>query len=351
MKVNPSRRSIFVIFVAIGVVVFVSLAVWNYARQEPEVQAEPATLGAPAADPAAVADVAAETQEVAAEDAERMGPAKRIVHVPDTRQEAEGTVELEPGDFTGANAADFATSVIEEGLAGDVRMGSYIRDLTHVCQMWFPADEQDIEVLVGMAMGMVSRSADAGQPVPVEGTPWLRGTGFWSGPAIWLFPSEQQVRTHLLSWQRGCKDVGAIFNDQLRRELELLARDGHVMARYLYAIWIPDDALEEQALENYLQWQMNATEFSYANILSGEPVGFLAFGQSYFEAWFTPQNTRLATLMLFAAHRCGLESVATLQVVQRFTGDEDAQIMLENNMGVPQERFDELVAQLTKDCR
>ena len=60
MNVNPSRRSIFVIFGAIGIVVFVSLAVWNYAQQEPEVSAEPAAHGAPAGAPGAEPDVSAD---------------------------------------------------------------------------------------------------------------------------------------------------------------------------------------------------------------------------------------------------------------------------------------------------
>jgi hypothetical protein len=352
MKVNPSRRSTFVIFGAIGVVVFISLAVWNFAQQEPEVSADPAAHGAPAAEPVAEPDVSAETRGNSREDAERLAPARRIVHVPDTRRKFAADRVLEPSEYMGDKAAAFLTGAIDRALAGDVVMAGYVRDFTYLCEVRVPADAEALERMVETAMSMVNRNAASESPIPAAGRPWLLGVAVSNGLAIRVYPLEYQIRAHLLDWQRACNDVAAILNDALRSELELLARDGHVMARYLYAMWRPNPVLSEEALERALHWQMNAAEFSYANVAEGEPIGLLAFGQSYAEGLFTPTDQRLAHLMLNAAYQCGYgEGLEIMDWIKPFWESDNTRFPLENIVHLPRERFDELTAQLTAGCR
>jgi hypothetical protein len=353
MKVNPSRRSILTILCVIGSVAFISLAVWNYAQQEAEPSGEFAANGEPAADPALEPDVSAETPEVTAEDAERMAPARRIVHVPDTRGEIVVTRALEQSEYMGDKAAAFLTEAIDRALVGDVVMAGYIRDFNYLCEVRVPPDAEALERMVESAMSMVNRNATSESPIPAAGRPWLLGLAVSNGLAIRVYPLEHQMRAHLLDWQRGCKDAAAILNDALRSELELLARDGHVMARYLYAMWRPNPALSEEALERALHWQMNAAEFSYANVAEGEPIGLLAFGQSYAEGLFTPTDQRLAHLMLNAAYQCGYgEGLEIMDWIKPFFDEsERMRLWLENIVQLPRQRFDELTAQLTASCR
>ena len=209
MKPKANRRSLFVIFGAIGVVVFISLAVWNYALQESEVSAKPAARGAPAAEPAVEADVAAATQEGAADDAEQMGPARRIVHVPDTRRKFAVDRVLEPREYMGDKAAAFLTEAIDRALAGDAVMAGYVRDFTHLCEAWVPPNAEALERMVDTAMSMVNRNAASGNTVPAVGRPWLLGLAVSNGLAIRVYPLEHQICTGRQP-ARGCltRDVG-----------------------------------------------------------------------------------------------------------------------------------------------
>ena len=100
----------------------------------------------------------------------------------------------------------------------------------------------------------------------------------------------------------------AIWTEATRKQLEELARDGHVIARYIYATWAPQWALGPESFGQFTEYQTNALEFSFANLKEGEIAGLLAFGLSYWGPHFTPFFPDLGTAFMKAALDCGLQS-------------------------------------------
>ena len=92
------------------------------------------------------------------------------------------------------------------------------------------------------------------------------------------------------------------------------------MARYLYAVWEPGRVVgmqwatkaELRPLENYqsgtfensLNWQLNALDFSYQNLMEGKIAGLLAFAESYMGGKFTRSDSFLTMSLLEAVLMC-----------------------------------------------
>ena len=346
MNVNPSRRSLFVIFGAIGVVVFISLAVWNYALQESEVSAKPAARGAPAAEPAVEADVAAETQEDAADDAEQMDPARRIVHVPDTRP-IKPDEEPPSRPLTRAVVADFAAEAIEASLNGDMQSVNELLNLQQACTTWIPRNEAAMEEAVERTLAAVVQAEEAGNTVPPDGQMTMRYAVGNLAIEQRIYPTEQQNREHLAEWSAGCRNVRKYFDRETRAELELLARDGHVMARYLYALWVPELTADPRTLEEYVQWERNALEFSSANVADGEFAGLAAFAYSFSANGFTGRNVALGSVLWRAVSECGSTQNGRTYVFEPFR-DGDHEL---GYTDLTAEELNALVAQFAEKCR
>jgi hypothetical protein len=238
MKVNLSRRSVLLILGAIAAVL-VALAVWSRPQHGVEPSAESATHGAPAAESAVEHQVAAETQEDTAEDAERMDPAKRIVHVPDTRVAATEADAIHPDELSSSEIVEFAAEAVEEALNGNLTTTRRRTDLLHFCVRSVPHDEGALEDRVLELSQWVANGAAAGNPIPPEG---IAMEYAWLGEEsleIRLFPNDSQNRRHLMEWYQGCAGVDRLFGGDMRARLQRLARNGHVTARYLYAMWRP----------------------------------------------------------------------------------------------------------------
>ena len=61
-------------------------------------------------------------------------------------------------------------------------------------------------------------------------------------------------------------------------------------------------------------------DFTWQNIIAGEPLGLLAYGRSLEQAghvYFTPVHSRYGPVFIMAAHKCGLEN----QIVNRKIGN------------------------------
>jgi hypothetical protein len=279
-----------------------------------------------------------------------MDPAKRIVHVPDTRSEPAGQVHDEIEEVTGGNVASIAALSAEKALNGDLRSARDLTNLMIVCSNLVPRDEEGLQREIQRFNEEAARIAERGNPLPDEGRP-KSGREFGSGLVeLKVFPTEAQNRRHLTEWYRGCREVSALLNEKTREELAALARNGHVVARYLYAMWRPQLGSDEDALERRMRWQMNAVEFSYANLEEGELAGLLAFSQSYSEAIFTGTDLGLSFSMAKAALECGFESEAISWRMEHLRSRPDSDLLW-RIAGIDPDEFDALVAEFSSRCR
>ncbi|MBT8058310.1 MAG: hypothetical protein KJO33_01870 [Gammaproteobacteria bacterium] len=141
--------------------------------------------------------------------------------------------------------------------------------------------------------------------------------GNWGGDRIWVIQGEARQFDNLAEyeaylWARhdDCQAFGEIADADFRRILLAEANAGNVFARYLYAMWPPEEAAANTAA--MLEYQERALDFTWRSIEEGEPLGLLALGQSYRQAGtsplFTPRNTVLGRVFLLAAAGCGIES-------------------------------------------
>ena len=101
-----------------------------------------------------------------------------------------------------------------------------------------------------------------------------------------------------------------MFNQGLRDRLARMAESGSVSARFLYAMWPPNqEKTAGDQLIAWLEYTSNAMDFTWQNISEHEPLGLLAFGQSL-EAgrtnYFTIKNHNYGQAFVLAAEKCGL---------------------------------------------
>ena len=110
-----------------------------------------------------------------------------------------------------------------------------------------------------------------------------------------------------------CRVIRSIFKNDLHKQIARQAAKGNKIARYLYAMWPPSLGGRFRAgkMPEWLQYQNEALAYTWQNIDEGEPLGLLAFGQSFGNVgggFFTPTNFRYAQAFFQAAKKCGLES-------------------------------------------
>ncbi len=117
----------------------------------------------------------------------------------------------------------------------------------------------------------------------------------------------------------------AILNslNTAREDFERLARAGDVVARYFYAMWPPNLAMEPSPLLAQTEWELQAKDFTLQNIDSGEPLGLLALGTSYQYGIFTPRSMPMGIGLLMAASSCGLVHEPTEQFLQQLINAND----------------------------
>lgn len=283
------------------------------------------------------------------EDTESVEAARQIVHVPDSQTQSAGVEKLAASEVTGANVAEFTRLILTNALDGDLNSTEYIRDLNMACSI-AAVDDEALEKNIQNLMSSVKRLIDKNHTIPPEGVLY-RSFGIREQRlSMRMFPTEQQNRDHLTQWYHGCRKVNRIFNENLRKELEALARKGHVMARYIYALWKPKAVMEKGAIDRALLWQMNAVEFSYANLEEGELAGVLAFGHSYIEALFTYTDLALAIALYKAAFDCGFESAEIQMWITEYLG-EGKENVLQRATGATHHEVEALAAEFARNCR
>ncbi len=269
------------------------------------------------------AEIAAETR-TAEETGQEAAPdpaaefARRVVQVPDMRpaREASGP-STDERDITAENVDQMVLANLEHALKGEMASAYFVTRSRLTCDRFADSPEQ-LERAIRQANRRVEFNRTRGRDRPS-----LAGYDLpWS-----LTDDPEDNRAHMERWYDACQRVMAIFTPDLRRQLELQALDGDIMARYLYATW-PEDLLDAgQAFDQQYRWESLAREFSRANLDSGQVAGMMAFAQSYLSGWFTARNHDLALAFGVAALNCGFETVSVRSFmassIERLTASEN----------------------------
>jgi len=222
--------------------------------------------------------------------------AKTIVHVPAS------TIKLPSADSfddlaaaTAENLNEFTIQNMAAALEGDLESGYRAAQARQRCR-GAVKNKQELDRKIEQRMRMVQYHMDNGRPIRA---------GEFDSPGE-LFLTEAENRTHQTLWYEACQLQSELFNEELRRRLDTMARQGHVIARYLYAVWPPDklDSPDQFMLEQ--EWEVKAQEYSFLNYEQGEVAGLLAFAESYMTSGlFTRHNNRLGLALYKAAYDCG----------------------------------------------
>ncbi len=275
---------------------------------------------------------------------------KQIVIVPDWRNEIlkeRETLNLE--DLSAENAADYIVESLDKALDGSVEAAFVSNAIRDICITRIPSDEVALENKIREYTIRAERRIGRGTDMPPEGVidgRYKFGIVF----NLALFATEQKNRQHLTQWYESCKQVKNTFDQTFLGQLEQLARQGHVMARYLYATWPIPWTIGDDTFEGLQLWQANALEFTNANLYSGEPAGLLAYGLSYRNTQFTPFNPVLGASLIIAAEMCGLGHSHYYDAVLKTMRDHDEAGVVWPN-GITNEDLFRYAVDLTEYCK
>jgi hypothetical protein len=227
--------------------------------------------------------------------------ARRFVHVPDTRQvrepEAPSTDER---DITAENVDGLVEANLEHALTGDMASGYFVTRTRMSCDRVAKSPEE-LENSINTISRRIERAQARGHTLP--------GADGYDQP--WSFTQDMEAnRLHMVRWYDACERLRAVFTDDLRQRLEMLALNGNVMARYLYATWPVEQLDAGEAFDQLFHWEELSREFSLANLHSGYVAGLMALGHSYLSGYFTRRDPNLALAFGVAALNCGFETIS-----------------------------------------
>ena len=219
------------------------------------------------------------------------GQAKTIAFVPAGNADA-SEADQEP-------ESEFQKSVkqmVKTSLGGSVEDSINLGQLMNQCR-GVPRNERQIE----SALQTVNEKFSARKK-------WGVGNG-----ESMAFENFKAYETYMRDKYDQCKAVRGVFNNSLHKQIADMAAAGSQVARYLYAMWPPSlgNRFRAGKMPEWLEYQNLALEYTWQNIEAGDPLGLLAFGQSFnnFDGgFFTPTNPRYAQVFFLAAKKCGLKS-------------------------------------------
>lgn len=145
------------------------------------------------------------------------------------------------------------------------------------------------------------------------------------------FDSFDEYEAYMREKYDECRATRSIFRNDLHEQIARLAAKGNKMARYLYAMWPPSlgSRFRGDKMPEWLEYQSLALEYTWQNIEAGEPLGLLAFAQSFRNnggGFFTPTNLRYSEVLFLAAKKCGLESPWLDTVTSKYIVDLSVEI-------------------------
>lgn len=204
-----------------------------------------------------------------------------------------------------------AQDVLESAIVGDIDDAVSVGELIMQCRSTYSSEQQ-----LQSAMNRIGQSVGQGNPIPHILVP---GTG-----ETMKFNNFTEYEN--ISWQRfaECQATDGMFDGRLRDRLAEEARAGSVTARFLYAMWLPKQhEINSQRLIEWITYQSNAWDFTWANIREGEPLGLLAYGRSLEQSgsiYFTPRHLNYGPAFILAAQKCGMQNQILDEKINNITG-------------------------------
>jgi hypothetical protein len=231
------------------------------------------------------------------------GHAKRIVHVPDNnsdKPQSEREIDIEFQQST--------ETVLQSALDGKSEDAVGIGQLVRICS----AETSEDRVLA-----MLSSYSD------VQFTSG-RNFSFGNGQRVSI-DSFEELESFLWTQFDHCRSVQSLFDDDLHDRIHRMAENGNVVARYLYAMWPPKvTGIETEDILKRLDYQSRALEYTWKNIDAREPLGVLAFGQSFGAAQpglFTPVDFTQNRIFLLAAKKCVQDDSSLVAEIDKINAD------------------------------
>ena len=227
---------------------------------------------------------------------EPISPARRIRHGTAVPQDLSNAVlELPP---SGNEKVDRLNARVERALDGEINELIKLSRLISDCRRGMDSEEQ-----LEQRLDRMSRS-QSGSP----GGPSMPGRG---GGSV-EYRSFEELEADLWAQFDECQVAKEVLDESLYEQVCRLAETGLPSARYLYAVWPPnqDSFLEVDTLA-MLEYQSLALEYTWLNMQERNPLGLLAMAQSYSArrpSMFTPSNGVQGQVFLLASMKCGVDN-------------------------------------------
>lgn len=144
MALNPRSKTFRVLFAVVAVLVIYKMAFW-FGDKPTTMPRAPLEVSEPAADDESQQGMAPTESDASVEETDSAKPAKRIVQVPDTRNDtATKGANSDPVEINGRNIPEHVQNLLNSALAGSLSDGYYVIQLKNHCLMW-DIDETRIE--------------------------------------------------------------------------------------------------------------------------------------------------------------------------------------------------------------
>jgi hypothetical protein len=262
-----------------------------------------------------------------------MPPAKLIRHGTANEQKLENaTIEL---PRSANEETDRMLRRTERALAGDVDELLELTRLIGGCRRMEGSEDQLQRRLDRMAR-FAARNPDA---------PLMPGRG-----GSVEYKSFEDLEADMWARFDRCQVAKEVLDETLYEQVSRLAKSGLPSARYLYAVWPPDQngLIAVDTLE-MLEYQSLALEYTWMNMQERDPLGLLAMAQSYSSRrWplFTPANPDQGQAFTLAAMKCGIDnewlesrSVNFGQGFSRFQSENTAVPSVDEDAAILAQRF------------
>jgi hypothetical protein len=271
-----------------------------------------------------------------AERSTAMPPARRIRHGTAIAQDLSNAVIDLPS--SGNERSDRLRRRVEAALEGDVDGLIDLSRKINQCGRGMGSEAQ-VQARLDRAAEIIARNPDA----PIRSS---RGGG---GGSV-EYQSVEDMEADLWAQFDGCRVVKDVMDETLYEQVSRLAETGVPSARYLYAVWPPDqDSLLEVDSLELLEYQSLALEYTWMNMQARNPLGLLAMSQSYSAnrpAMFTPRNGIQSQVFRLASMKCGIDNEWLTnramnfgQGFSRFQAEHTGMPSLEDDAAVLAERF------------
>jgi hypothetical protein len=264
---------------------------------------------------------------------ESLPPAKLIRHGVANEQELENaTIQL---PRSANEETDRMIRRTEKALGGDVDELIELTRLIRGCRRMEGGEDQLQRRLDRMAQ-FAARNPDA---------PVMPGRG-----GSVEYQSFEDLEADMWAQFDRCQLAKEVLDESLYEQVSRLAQSGLPSARYLYAVWPPDQGglIAVDTLE-MLEYQSLALEYTWMNMQERNPLGLLAMAQSYSSRrWplFTPANPIQGQAFTLAAMKCGIDnewlearSVDFGQGFNRFQSENTVIPSLDEDAAILAERF------------